>query len=717
MPSRRRNNVQKGIWTGLPREVWTDHSRAYRGIRHRDRDIIAEQLSADEDPIPAPLPRPKPPARPAPFSRNNARPPQPEIPGWEFVEKMELGGERQLPHNIPNDLVQLWHELDYVYDYDSKSGHMRLATSGKLLIRPHQTATFDDWNIYALHLLLHLVHGHVAVPEACEEPGIWKLACEMVVNQHIIALNSRTPLPSGFINIGPAPSPFARFGNRFRNSIPTVAEQYQKLCDNGLPKGAKEWMSPAGKAQWDVVNDAPGMAQRFRRIYQLNRFRKLEPKRNRYHKYYNSPAATAFNWFLHHFPLLGSASAQFSIDYESAQSLEIAVAAVDAVNHVIFLNLETNLTELEWRFVIGHEILHVVLEHHQRLGEKDAFIWNLACDYVINNWLVQMGVGVRPPKGGLYNEKYKGWDAETVYQDLVENGGNEQMKLTFRGQGKGDMLDLDKVYAHKRNQERNGRRFRPNVRQMAQESAKRMMEDKENGLNRGELPGDLIEELDLASLMNEEVEVPEWKAELAEWFNVKFAPKPPRRSYNRPSRRQASSPDIPRPGLANLDFHSPTFGVVLDTSGSMSSELLQKGLAALVAFSELHGISEVRMVMCDTRPFDEGFIKVEKLRRPYQIWGRGGTILQPAVELLQDVEDFPADAPILIITDGAIDQLTIEREHAFLLPGGGDLPFEPQGPVFRILGDNNGRGGLRRQRPTRQQNQQVNDLIDRIKQL
>ena len=68
-----------------------------------------------------------------------------------------------------------------------------------------------------------------------------------------------------------------------------------------------------------------------------------------------------------------------------------------------------------------------------------------------------------------------------------------------------------------------------------------------------------------------------------------------------------------------------------------------------------------------------------------ELRGRGGTILQPGVDLLQEAKDFLKDAPILIITDGMIeDDLYVKREHAFLIPVGARLPFRAKGEVFRI---------------------------------
>jgi hypothetical protein len=67
-----------------------------------------------------------------------------------------------------------------------------------------------------------------------------------------------------------------------------------------------------------------------------------------------------------------------------------------------------------------------------------------------------------------------------------------------------------------------------------------------------------------------------------------------------------------------------------------------------------------------------------------QVRGRGGTVLQAGVDLLERADDFPVDGPILIITDGYCDVVRVRREHAYLVPAGARLPFTPRGPVFRV---------------------------------
>ena len=90
------------------------------------------------------------------------------------------------------------------------------------------------------------------------------------------------------------------------------------------------------------------------------------------------------------------------------------------------------------------------------------------------------------------------------------------------------------------------------------------------------------------------------------------------------------------------------------------------------------------MVFCDAQAHDNGWMHPFDIAGRVQIRGRGGTVLQPGIDLLQDAPDFPRDGPILVITDAWIDRVRIKREHAFLIPAGAVLPFPTRGPVFRF---------------------------------
>lgn len=87
------------------------------------------------------------------------------------------------------------------------------------------------------------------------------------------------------------------------------------------------------------------------------------------------------------------------------------------------------LDEEELNFVVAHENFHVLYKHMttwRKLWEEDAKLTNMACDFVINQQIVDLdpkGEIVKMPAiGGCLNEKYRGWDTKQVYDDLKENG-------------------------------------------------------------------------------------------------------------------------------------------------------------------------------------------------------------------------------------------------------------------------------------------------------
>jgi predicted metal-dependent peptidase len=196
------------------------------------------------------------------------------------------------------------------------------------------------------------------------------------------------------------------------------------------------------------------------------------------------------------------------------------------------------------------------------------------------------------------------------------------------------------------------------------------------------LPSGLVEEIRALA----QPPVP-WDVELARWFDLRFVPVEQRRTYGRASRRQSATPDIPRPNWVPVEdaYEARTFGVVLDTSGSMERDTLAKALGAIAGYSMARDVQLVRVVFCDAAPYDQGYLRPEQIAaQPVKVRGRGGTVLQPAVDLLDAARDFPPAAPLLFITDGDCDRLYIRREHAFLLPAGRSLPFNAAGPLFRI---------------------------------
>ncbi len=384
----------------------------------------------------------------------------------------------------------------------------------------------------------------------------------------------------------------------------------------------------------------------------------------------NSTAARAKRWLISHYPLLGSLLTQFELveDADVCERMSIHIAAVQISTGEIYINPRRQLGLEQAKFVVAHEALHAGLNHSSRRQGRDPYLWNVACDFVINDWLVGMNLGIPPEGGLLFDEELRGWPAEDIYLRLAADLRVRRRLSTLRGDDV-DMLD-----------ERPGKFFTDR-----EEFCRRALLqglDYHQACGRGVLPAGLIEAI---RTLNQPA-IP-WQAKLAEWIQERCPLPERRRSWARPSRRQTATPDTPRPRFVEPedDRATRTFGVIIDTSGSMQRDELGKALGAVVAYSQAQSVKQVRLVYCDAQPYDEGFVEIDALASRVQVRGRGGTVLQPAVNLLQGRVDFPKDCPILIITDGLCEpNLQVARDHAFLVSPGGQLPFPTRKPVFTM---------------------------------
>lgn len=378
-------------------------------------------------------------------------------------------------------------------------------------------------------------------------------------------------------------------------------------------------------------------------------------------------------WFFRNYPFFSSLSAMFRIETDKDKCRErgIHYGAVDFNTKVIYLN-EFNLhpgkndVSQEQIFVMAHEMLHVALNHAKRRKNREHLMWNLACDFVINNWLVEMCVGV-PPAGVFLDKKLSRLSAEEIYEVLKENREALREMMTMASTSAGHKYGKHKnkkAHLDMFGDDDEGKEF-PDMEDAA---AKALLQgyNVHCNLNRGLLPAGLEEEI---KILQQPI-IP-WQVELASWFARHFPEEEKKRTYARLSRRQSSTPDIPRATyyLPIKETKTKTFGVILDTSGSMDKILLGKSLGTIAAYAKQYGVFEVKIIYCDASPYDAGYIKIDTLKDRIKVTGRGGTVLQQAVNYLENDKDFPDKAPILVLTDGFFEEsLTIKRSHAFVVP-------------------------------------------------
>ena len=104
------------------------------------------------------------------------------------------------------------------------------------------------------------------------------------------------------------------------------------------------------------------------------------------------------------------------------------------------------LSNKEIEFVIAHEILHCVFDHIIRREDRDPEIYNIACDYIVNNTLVRDKIGDPVKMIPIYQDwKYDNWQSEAVYDDIYEKAKENGKKfLEQMGQLLDEHIDWEK---------------------------------------------------------------------------------------------------------------------------------------------------------------------------------------------------------------------------------------------------------------------------------
>lgn len=120
-------------------------------------------------------------------------------------------------------------------------------------------------------------------------------------------------------------------------------------------------------------------------------------------------------------PFFGNLVTRFKLIEDNKRYKTAATNGRDFFYNTEFIG---RLNDDELTFLFGHEVLHAVLDHIGRLGDRNAKLWFIACDYVVNSMLIEQRIGTMP-NTGLYDAKYTGMSSDAVY-DLIKNDSAEQ---------------------------------------------------------------------------------------------------------------------------------------------------------------------------------------------------------------------------------------------------------------------------------------------------
>jgi hypothetical protein len=293
---------------------------------------------------------------------------------------------------------------------------------GDVYLHPRRRGEPEEWAWVAAHCLLHLGFGHLA-------------------QHHLAGWRAATGMPSGR-NSG------ARFEVAWNLTACVEVDRFLShlkvgRSPEGLGAGDLHWEgvpSPhswRGPANWPDLF-AAGLASAVGAAVDVagGVAGSLAGEGGR-----KTQWRQALSWFASSYPLLGALAAAFKLveDAEVCRLHGIGVAAISPAAAELYVNPLCGLDEGERRFVIAHELLHAGLRHDTRGGGRDPWLWNVACDYVINGWLADMAVGDLPDSA-LFDRSLRGKSAEEVYDEIAAGRRRTWKLATLRGPGACDIL-------------------------------------------------------------------------------------------------------------------------------------------------------------------------------------------------------------------------------------------------------------------------------------
>jgi predicted metal-dependent peptidase len=317
------------------------------------------------------------------------------------------------------------------------------------------------------------------------------------------------------------------------------------------------------------------------------------------------------------------------------QDFAVPTFCVDGVHMRYNPDFCSTLDDMEVLTVLAHEVLHLAFGHLWRKGNRDMRKWNRACDYVINNYLMkynddEVAAGrVAPfklPEGGLLDSKYDNMAEEEIYNLLPDDpDGGDGSGGGGEGEDGGGMGDFTDPVDDEGNTEEDWRQ--------------RAVEGVNASKLRGRESGSMTRAIE-RHLKGQQ----DWREILRELLS---APAADDYDETRPDRRFMEE-DIFLPTL--YSERVGTFVVAVDTSGSVTEDMLSKFMAEVQYCLDTVKPEKVIVIDCDAAINQEREFAYGDNVRDFTSKGGGGTDFRPVFDRVKSLPDSPE--AVVYFTDG-----------------------------------------------------------------
>jgi len=272
----------------------------------------------------------------------------------------------------------------------------------------------------------------------------------------------------------------------------------------------------------------------------------------------------------------------------------VPTACIDRNGNIFFgREFFTSLSDNMVHFVLAHEVMHMLLDHHSRVGGRQAYLWNVAGDVLINEMLQehfsQKGIGLDlasyiSSQSFNFDIDHNTMTTEEIYELIVKN--SPKMKAKGRGEGEGGIQDGNDLADFEPGDGPSGQDIRTaseDTPQNAKEWADAGLEAATRSRMAGNCPAFMERQID--KLLNPEIA---WNEVLAYYLRNKFCMKSKNRHTFTPPNRRYLYQDVIM--TSRIGKKKPSIAFSIDTSGSMSGDDIAKGIAEMDAIRKMYKV-------------------------------------------------------------------------------------------------------------------------------
>lgn len=321
--------------------------------------------------------------------------------------------------------------------------------------------------------------------------------------------------------------------------------------------------------------------------------------------------------------------ASIALQLPLIETEEVETMAVDGKNMFFNPSFVDSLTFEETVFVQKHEVLHVVNRHHTRRGNRDSKVWNVACDYAVNDILVASGEKI--VEGGLYNPKFSGKTPEGIYQAIYKEEKEKQSNKDKGqkdgkgepGTGKGEPGEIRDYPGE------NGKPTETEVQKENQRWEIAAQQAESFAQKQGNCPGEI------SRIVRE---MKESKIDISDVL-MRFVEMSAKNDYSwqKPNKRYLETGFF-LPSLYSEEL--PPVAIAIDTSGSISNSDLQEFTGILENVLATFNTS-LHVIYCDSSvKHTEDFTR-DEMPITLNAKGGGGTRFSPVFEHIEKQEEQP----------------------------------------------------------------------------